>query len=184
MKNQILTKSERNWYIIYTHSNFERIVKRTLAQKQINCFLPMKTVTRVWSDRRKIMEVPAFPNYLFVNIEPANRFQILSVSGVSSFVSFDKKPATISDREIDCISQLLATETICVEQNFENGDHIQIVDGPFTGFFGTLIERKGKMRFCVRLAAINYSISIEISSSSFRRVSICENRHFENWLVD
>lgn len=151
---------EKNWYVLYTYPNYEKKVLKVASQKNIPCFLPTQKVVRIWSDRRKILEVPLFPNYLFVQVNKQNRFTILDILGVVRFVSHSGKPALISDDEIKLIKKMSNSQEITLEQDFVNGDLVRIVEGPFIGLEGILFHKKGKNRLAIRIEGINQSISI------------------------
>ena len=57
------------WYAVYVRSKHEKSVHDALQAKGIKSSLTMKTVIRYWSDRKKKVEVPLFPGYVFVNID-------------------------------------------------------------------------------------------------------------------
>ncbi|MGB0861772.1 MAG: transcription termination/antitermination NusG family protein, partial [Saprospiraceae bacterium] len=46
--NQIDKKEER-WFAVYTQYKREKLVKKMLDQKGIECYLPIKKVVKEWS---------------------------------------------------------------------------------------------------------------------------------------
>jgi transcription antitermination factor NusG len=91
------------WYAVYTRPNMERKVADCLANNGIVVYCPLQKVVRQWSDRRKILEVPAFKSYVFVQIHDTIRWQVLATDGVLNFVCLEGKPARIPDHEIDTV---------------------------------------------------------------------------------
>src|ERR1017187_1399591 len=65
-------------------------------------FLPLVTEMHRWSDRRKSVDVPLFPGYVFVQIlnSPEARLQVLKTSGVVQFVGNRQGAVPIDDKEI------------------------------------------------------------------------------------
>jgi transcription antitermination factor NusG len=57
-----------------------------------------------------------------------------------------------------------------IESNLVSGDEVIIVDGPFTGLQGKLFFKRGKERLGVHLSSINQSLSVEVCSTSLRKV--------------
>ncbi len=157
------------WYVIYTYPCFEKKIESSLLKKNITCFLPLKRNIRQWSDRKKVVHSPLFPNYLFVHTTPAQRFDLLSIYGVSKFITFNGKPVFVSDNEINTIRKISNSELI-IERFVEKGDIVQIVDGPFTGLEGVVFERKGKTRIGVKIESINQFLSIEVCQSYLRSI--------------
>ena len=159
-----------NWNVVYTYPNFEKKIHRYLCQKDIKSFLPLYKVKRQWSDRTKLLEVPLFPNYIFVKTNSANHFSVLNVPGVTRYVSLDGYPVVVSEKEIDTIKKMLLTSCLTVEQTLEAGDIVVIEKGPFQGMQGVMIERKGKTRLAIKIEALNRTLSIEICASTVRKI--------------
>jgi transcriptional antiterminator RfaH len=158
-----------NWYVIYTYPNFEKKIQQSLLKKNIMCFLPLQKMMRQWSDRKKVIEVPLFPNYVFVYISNLERFRVLDILGVSRYISYNGSPAIISDDAISKIKKMMHGPDIVIE-NYLEGDLIKIIDGPFTGLTGIVFERKGKKRFGIRIEAINQCLSVELNATSIKKL--------------
>lgn len=165
----MVTPSKTSWYIIYTFPNLEKKIFNELSRRKIQAYLPLQKVIRQWSDRRKEFEVPMFPNYVFINSTETARFEVLPIAGILRFVSFEGKAAVMSDEEMINIMKFekVAFE---VEPHLIQGDDVMIVAGPFTGMQGKLFSKRGKERVGVRLTSINQSLSIEVCTSTLRRI--------------
>ncbi len=165
MKNGL----ENNWYIVYTFPNLEKKIYNELTKKNIKAYLPLQNVIRQWSDRKKEIKIPMFPNYVFINSTERERFNLLKIGGVLKFITFEGKPAVVSEDEISSIMKF-ETMVFEIEANLVSGDEVIIVDGPFTGLQGRLFLKRGKERLGVHLSSINQSLSVEVCSSSLRKV--------------
>ncbi|MCW3111254.1 MAG: hypothetical protein JWQ09_5760 [Segetibacter sp.] len=165
----ISSSAKSNWYTAYTFPNMEKKVHLELTNLNVISYLPMQEVLRQWSDRKKKLMVPMFPNYLFINTSQKRKFDLLSIKGILRFVSFDGKPAIVSDEEIASIKKFENAE-FEIEPNLVNGDSVIITYGPFTGLKGKLFNKKGKHRFALRISALNQSLSIDISTSFLRKL--------------
>lgn len=73
-----LNTDEQTWYAIYTIVRHEKSANAALSDKQIDTFLPIKKVVSRWKDRKKDINTPLFPGYLFVNSSLENRLKILN----------------------------------------------------------------------------------------------------------
>jgi transcriptional antiterminator RfaH len=62
------------WYVIYTRPRHEKRVVEHLAQLNIETFLPCIVTLRKWHDRKKYLEVPLFPSYVFVYLKTAQEY--------------------------------------------------------------------------------------------------------------
>jgi transcriptional antiterminator RfaH len=164
-----LTSPNLNWYVLYTYPQYEKKVHKSLLRRNFNSFLPVQTVVKQWSDRKKKVEVPLFPNYVFVQTETNQRFKILDFHGVSRFIMFNGKPVTIDDGEIQTIKKMMNTTDPSKEENLTPGDKVILQGGVFDGLEGIIYRKNGKTRFCVKISAINQLISIDISATNLSK---------------
>ncbi|MSO23904.1 MAG: hypothetical protein EXQ58_11825 [Acidobacteria bacterium] len=61
------------WYAVYTRSRQERAVKTQLDERAVENFLQTYEKISQWKDRKKLIQVPLFPGYLFVKVLFARR---------------------------------------------------------------------------------------------------------------
>lgn len=159
--------SEANWIAIYTRPKYEKKVHAELLQKGFSSYLPLQKVLRQWSDRKKWVELPLFFNYVFVQIQEKDYFNVLNTNGVVSFVSFENKVAVIPNAQINTIKKFL-----CGSSNIETlealpdvGDEVEIVAGPLMGIKGSLISIKGRKRVGVNIEYLNKALLVEVATS-------------------
>jgi transcription antitermination factor NusG len=127
------------WFVIYTKSRFEKKVATGLESIGIETYCPMVKTVRQWSDRKKKVEVPLIPSYVFVNMEEKDRNKVFEVHGVVQFLFWLKRPAIIRPEEIEILRRALAKtiKSFEVEKRVV-GSEIEISAGPFLG-------KKGKI---------------------------------------
>ena len=117
------------------------------------------------------MEVPLFPNYVYVFIAKNNRYKVLDVSGVSYFVACGRDPVIVSETEIETIKKIVSGNDIRVDQKLDHGDFVQVIKGPLAGLKGQFFETKGKTRLGIRVKGINSTLSIAVCRSSVVRLA-------------
>ena len=99
---------DHSWYAVYTKSRHEKIVAETLWHKQIECFLPLREVLSQWRDRRKLVQFPLFPGYLFVHVPmEKRRIDILRVPSVVRIVGFQGVPEPIPEDQVQAVKSLV-----------------------------------------------------------------------------
>ncbi len=54
------------WYAIHTRSRHEKQVDLFLSERGIETFLPLVHTLSRWKDRKKYVDLPLFPGYMFV----------------------------------------------------------------------------------------------------------------------
>lgn len=173
MKNEssVIPLVDTKWYVAYTRANFERKIAREIVDQQIEHYLPIRKEIRQWSDRLKKIEIPLFPNYIFVKIRLQRKVDILGIPGVLSLVSFSGQPVSISEDEIEHIRKIEERgKDVSLEYYYCVGDRVRITQGIFTGMEGILLRKSGQMRFVLKLPAISQAVSVEIESDQLERI--------------
>ncbi|MBB2144116.1 UpxY family transcription antiterminator [Pedobacter sp. LMG 31464] len=157
--------SSYKWYPVYTRSRAEKTTQIALAKKNIISYLPLKKVLKQWSDRKKIVEEPLLKSYLFVYISAKEYAEVLMTSGMSRFIYFSGKIASIPDKQLEDLKLLLANETDLevIEYDISPGEKVLIKAGPFKGIIAELVSLKSKKNIVLRLQELGYSIQINTS---------------------
>lgn len=162
-----------HWYAVYVKSRAEKKAQIELQQKGIENFLPLQRKLRQWSDRKKWVEMPLIPGYLFVRISRKEYDLTLQSTQVVSFVRFEGTAATIPDNQIDYLKLMLKQDNLDIEmsrETFEPGQMIEVIAGPLIGIRGKLVRIKGKSKVAVELEQLGYSALIEILAEDIRIV--------------
>lgn len=165
-----------NWFIYYTYPKAEKLLLKEFEKANFEVFLPLTKINRKWSDRIKALDVPLFPNYIFIKSDRNEIYRIIKHPKIVKYVSFEGRPAVLKDEEICMIRKFLNNyNVIKTEGAILVGDRVKIKSGPLQGFTGTLIEQKGSTRFGIKLHEFNQTISIEINLESVERVRLLES---------
>ena len=169
--NSTNSKNKLNWYAIYTRPRFEKKVDMELKRKGIESYLPIQTVVRQWSDRKKKVDQPLFGGYVFVHTTSNDRIDSLQVDGVVRMIGFGGKPSIIPDDQIESIKRFL-TEGFRFEpiDYLVKGDRVKVTYGPLMGVEGKLVEKRNERRFVISIEAIRQSIAVEIDPGLLRKI--------------
>jgi transcription termination/antitermination protein NusG len=140
-----------NWYAIYTHSGFEKRVKRDiehrasiegLREKLGEIVIPEEKVVENKDGKRKESTRNFMPGYVFVRMEPVDDLfkMIREVNGVSQFVGADDKPSILRDDEVKNVLGLIEDkkDKPKVEIKVRVGDSVKVIEGPFANFIGSV----------------------------------------------
>jgi len=159
------TVPEGLWYAIHTLSRHEKFVVSQLQDRGITTFLPLVSQLRVWSDRRKLVQLPLFSGYVFVRVVLSGeaRVQVLRTDGVVSFVGVRGEGIPIPDRQIEGIQILLNNHIPSVSYPFlKLGQRVRIRGGCMDGVEGILVGRKGDRSLVISVELIQRSLAIRI----------------------
>lgn len=158
----------RQWYVLYVRSRTEKKALQALQEKQLECWLPLQKTLRRWSDRKKLVELPLLPGYLFVHINRKEYDRALQTEHVVCFITFEGRPAPVRESEIRALKRITGQEQIRVELSREElraGQQVEILSGPLMGLQGELIRFKGKHKVGIRIRQINTVVMVEVPVS-------------------
>lgn len=124
----------KNWYVVYTKPKWEKKVAEKFNEIGIECYCPLITQVKQWSDRKKKTEVPLFNSYVFVHLEDVTRNSVFQISGVVRYLFWLGKPAIVKDEEINIIKISLKAPNISdiSVSSIQVGDRIKLETGVFT----------------------------------------------------
>ena len=163
-KTVLNTLSLYNWFPVYTNPRAEKKAAALLTQKGIEVYLPLQRQLKQWSDRKKWVEEPLIKSYIFVNITIKQQMDVLTTKGVSRFLYFSGKIASMPVRQIDQLKLLLASELDLeiVDHKFEKGEQVKIVAGPLMGLIGELVDFHSQKRMILRLDHTGQVVLVQI----------------------
>ena len=142
---------DAKWYVVHTYSGYENAVKtsiekfvtgRGMEDQILRIEVPMETVTEVSeSCEAKEVERKVFPGYVLVKMVMTDEtwHLVRNVRGVTGFVGFvDSNNKAIPLTEEEVLAMGMEKHEIIVK--YAVGDHVRIVDGPFSTFTGVVEE--------------------------------------------
>jgi transcription antitermination factor NusG len=135
----VKTMAEMNntWKVIYCASRQEKKVSAYLTQRSIEHYLPLVNKLRIWSDRKKWVEMPLFNAYIFVRPTEVQRDLVLQVPGVVKYLRYNGKDAHVPDRDVALIQRLIEKgyqiQQHDMSTSLKAGDLAEVLDGPFKG---------------------------------------------------
>ncbi|MFZ2492186.1 MAG: transcription termination/antitermination protein NusG [Thermoanaerobaculia bacterium] len=144
---------QRQWFIVHTYSGFEERVRENLTQrvdalgmreKFGEIKIPTETLVEMKSGKKREVQRKFFPGYILVEMEMSDEawHLVKNTPKVTGFVGTGKKPTPLTQEEVDQIlAQVVTTkEKPKPKHVYEHGEHVRIIDGPFTNFTGVVEE--------------------------------------------
>ncbi|GMV24882.1 MAG: transcription termination/antitermination protein NusG [Phycisphaerae bacterium] len=178
-----LRQEGMNWFVLRVASNKESSVRETLLRKvQIEkmvhlvgrILVPTEKTKTVKAGKQKITETKLYPGYVFVEmkLEDDGRipqdvfFLIKETTGVGDFVGTAGRPTPMKDHEIQkmLLDSRKPEDQPSVKLVFQKGEHVQIKEGPFQSYEGTvdeLLPEKGLVRVLVTIFGRQAPIELE-----------------------
>ena len=177
----MLSATSHRWYAVQTTAGHENKV-RTLLQRRIETdptppeerqirqvMVPTQTIVEVKNGKKVEVERRTFPGYVLVEmvVNQDTQHTVSGIQGVIKFVGKDKEPAPLRDDEVKRLLGIVDEKTAAApveEIPFLIGQAVQIIEGPFTDFSGTVEEvvpEKGKVRVSVSLFGRPTSVELD-----------------------
>jgi transcriptional antiterminator NusG len=155
------------WYVIHTYSGYENRVKLSLQERIAaadmqahfaDIIIPEEDVVELVSGEKKISKRKFFPGYILIRMELDEQTWhiVKETPKVTGFIGSKDKPSPIPDKDVEILKTRIDEGTLKPKPKFkfEIGDHVKIIDGPFTNFDGIVDEvkaEKGKLRVIVSI---------------------------------
>lgn len=166
---------EPRWYACYTRARHEKRVGAMMRDRGVETFLPLITRESQWKDRKKLVEWPLFPSYVFGRFPVTEAYRILTIPGVSTLVKAAGRPAPIEDGELENVRRFadaLRQGDVEVEPRpfLAKGEWVEITSGPFCGVRGVVVQRRGRRRVLIGLKAIGQGMEVDVETSVLRPI--------------
>lgn len=163
---------EARWYVVHTYSGYENAVAAAIMKAAENrrmqdliheVSIPLETVTEITEKGPKEVERKVFPGYVLVKmIMTDDSWHLVhAVRGATGFVGTDGKAVPLTDEEIIA----LGVERREVKVGYNVGDTVKVIDGPLSGFSGTVDEleiTKNRVRVVVSMFGRETPIDLEL----------------------
>lgn len=170
---------EKNWYVIHTYSGYENKVKANLEKrvesmnvgdKIFRVLVPMEDEVEIKDGKRKIAKRKVFPGYVLVEMSLTDDswYVVRNTPGVTGFVGTGSKPIPLLESEIKQILKHMGLEEVRPKVNFEVGEAIRVISGPFQNFIGSVEEiypDKGKMKVLVAMFGRETPVELDFSQA-------------------
>ncbi|MBQ4398639.1 MAG: UpxY family transcription antiterminator [Bacteroidales bacterium] len=156
------------WHALYVRSRCEKKVLTQLEDMGIQAYLPMISMVKQWSDRRKKVQEPLFKSYVFVFSNDKQYISILNVYGVVKFVCFEKEAVVVPENQILAIKKFVSEYENGEEYKMNNdeelmvGQMVRIINGPMKGLEGRLDTIRNKRHLIVYIDVVGQCIPVHI----------------------
>jgi transcriptional antiterminator NusG len=165
----------KNWYVVHTYSGFEEKVKLSLEEKRdkkgfedkiARILIPTERVIELRGGKKKESDKKFYPGYILVEMEMDDEtwHLIRSTPRVTGFVG-GTKPVALSEEEISVILQQIDRGPVPqIKTQFQKGDSVRIIDGPFTNFLGNVEDIDiDHGRLCVMVSIFGRQTPVELN---------------------
>jgi transcriptional antiterminator NusG len=174
----------QKWYIIHTYSGFEQKVKNAILDrakshgvedKISEVLVPTEVVEEMVKGERRLSHRKFYPGYVLVRMELTDLtwHVVKETPKVTGFVGSKTEPTAIPDEEAEKILEQIREGAAKPKPKikFEPGDKVQVTDGPFTNFTGTVDEvRADRGRVRVMISVFGRPTPVELEFTQLEKI--------------
>ena len=172
------------WYVVNVYSGSEKKVAESLREqatlkkmddKILEVFVTTENVVEIRQGAKVNAEHKFFPGYILVKMELTDETWLVvkNTPRVSGFLGSRNKPQPISEAEAQRIMHQVqeGIERPQTVVNFEVGEQIRVVDGPFSSFVGLVEDVDAeKSRLKVSVSIFGRSTPVELEFSQVEKI--------------
>lgn len=160
-------KSDMNWYVVHTYSGYEAKAKQALEQRMkelghaddlAEILIPMESIVEMVKGSKRTSSRKFFPGYILVkmNLNEDTWHIVRNTPKITGFVGGTHNPPSVPEDEVGRITNRISEGTLRPKPKveFEKGETVRVMDGPFASFSGVVEEvkpEKGKLRVLVSI---------------------------------
>lgn len=149
-----MNRFNSGWYLIYTKPRHEKKVQVRLKEMELDCYVPMTRKLHSWHDRKKYVDEPLFPSYVFIYLKDLQSYyKGTDAEGAVCYVKIGKEIAKVSDSTIENIRLLVekSADFEVTANRFQPGEELLIQTGPLTGLSCEMVQFNGNRKILVRV---------------------------------
>ena len=177
-------EEQKQWYVVNTYSGHEDKVKEKLDMR-INSMDMQENIFKVIVPERKEVEIKdgkkkekikkLFPGYVLVEMIMSDEawYIVRNTPGVTGFLGSSgkgAKPVPLYDEEVERILKEIGYNEDVVVVNYEVGDSVKIIEGPFKMLAGKITEldiEAGKANVSIDL--FGQETNVELALTDFTK---------------
>jgi transcription antitermination factor NusG len=165
--------NEEKWHVLQVKPRSEKKVGQRLRDLGFESCVPTQKQLRKWSDRKKMVEMVLFNNYVFVATDQKHRNEVYQVGNVFGYLSFSGKAAILSDKEVKMIKQLCRLiEPVQISYDgIKVGDEVEVITGTLMGMYGKVIALNGSSKLQLALPSLHCFAHVELKEVEVRKVT-------------
>jgi transcriptional antiterminator RfaH len=158
------------WHLIYTKPRHEKKVNSRLTELKIDSYLPTRKVVRTWHDRKRIIDEPLFPSYVFVYLNDVqNYYDGIDTEGSLYYVKTGKEVARVSETIVNSIKLIndQCENLEVMDHHFQPGHRLVISRGALAGLSCEVVEYKSEQKLLVRVDLLRRSLLLTLPDEYF-----------------
>lgn len=160
----------RRWRVLHVKSRQEKAVTEILGEAGVSSFLPIMRKVRYYGHRKRVVELPLFPSYVFMRGTLEESYFAVSTKRVARVIQVADQDRI--EREIEQIRCAVhAGGGLEMSSFLEKGTRVRVTGGPFRGIEGVVEAPTGGWdRINLQIQTLGRAASLEVDASLLERV--------------
>jgi transcription antitermination factor NusG len=160
-----------NWFALQVRTRWEGSTAVLLSGKGYETFLPTYKTEKRWNARRREVNAPLFPGYVFCRFDAQKRLPVLITPGVIAVVGRGRVPLPVDGSEMAAIQAVIASGLRAEPWPYlEIGQRVRIERDALEGLEGILVNFRGSHRIIMSVSLLHRSVALEIDRACVRSV--------------
>jgi transcriptional antiterminator NusG len=157
------------WYVLHTRSRQEKILANELAARHIDHYLPLVRHSRVYGDRKAVVQEPLFPGYVFLFGSLDEAYQADRSKRVANIIRVTDQQHL--EWELSNIKLALSQGApLDPYPHLVKGVRVEVRAGPFRGLQGVIEEKARESRLILQVDVLGRAVSLEIDATHLQSV--------------
>ena len=156
-----------DWYLATSKPRQESRAVENLLNQGIKAYSPVLNVEKIRAGKKQIVEEAMFTGYVFINISPEDGLwhKVKSTRGIRDWVRFSGKAAKLPDRLVESLKNSEnETKSLVIKKQFEKGESVRILSGPFEGLKGVFLADSGEKRSMILIEFLGNQNRLNVSN--------------------
>ncbi len=189
-----LLMQDGDWYVIHSYSGHEKRVKQAIEHRVVSLNMeehifqvevPMEDVVEYKNGQKKTVNRVRMPGYVLVRMELTDESwgAVRNTPGVTGFVGHAHQPVPLTADEVYSMmtpsapasaagDEKLTSNGLPVELDFQVGEAITVIDGPFATLPGSISEINVEgQKLHVLVSIFGRETPVELSFAQVQKIS-------------
>ncbi len=151
------------WYVLYTKPKCEKKVERHLLSMGINAYCPTRSEIKIWSDRKKRIDVALLNSMILVKINDKDINRVFECPFVVRYMFWLGKRAVVRESEVDVLKKYFDGSYNLISSKLSNisvGDNLSL--SSFNNEKG-IVNRISNNNIWIFLNSIGYNVKLKLA---------------------
>ena len=149
------------WLVVHARPRAEKKIITFCRTRNFNAYLPLRSKTHNYGNRKRVFSSPLFPGYVFCCADAAGRTLLRQNQHAANVLDVYDQAGLLAQL-LQVRQALSAGQIVEVLPYLEAGHRVRVTAGPLKGLEGVVIRAKGKTRIVINVDMIQQAVVTEV----------------------